>query len=110
MSKIRPSKGAPNARIMCVGGYRPVRVEPMKNFPVLRDLVVDTSDFLVKLEKSKPWIIRKVDACYRQCARLLPDGGGADRRCRTHRSGFDSWQERPPINPCWTFACFVQGS
>jgi fumarate reductase iron-sulfur subunit len=23
----------------------PVRVEPMKNFPVLRDLVVDTSDF-----------------------------------------------------------------
>ena len=31
----------------------------MKNFPVLRDLVVDTSDFLVKLAKSKPWIIRK---------------------------------------------------
>ena len=39
----------------------PVRVEPMKNFPVLRDLVVDTSDFLVKLAKSKPWIIRKVE-------------------------------------------------
>jgi fumarate reductase iron-sulfur subunit len=39
----------------------PVRVEPMNNFPVLRDLVVDTSDFLVKLTKSKPWIIRKVD-------------------------------------------------
>jgi fumarate reductase iron-sulfur subunit len=37
----------------------PVRVEPMKHFPVLRDLVVDTSDFLVKLAKSKPWIIRK---------------------------------------------------
>ena len=37
----------------------PMRVEPMKNFPVLRDLVVDTSDFLVKLAKSKPWIIRK---------------------------------------------------
>ena len=37
----------------------PVRVEPMKNFPILRDLVVDTSDFLVKLTKSKPWIIRK---------------------------------------------------
>ena len=29
----------------------PVRVEPMKNFPVLRDLVVDTSDFLVKLDE-----------------------------------------------------------
>jgi len=39
----------------------PVRVAPMKNFPVLRDLVVDMSDFLVKLAKSKPWIIRKVE-------------------------------------------------
>src|SRR6266852_4100444 len=37
----------------------PVRVEPLRNFPVLRDLVVDASDFLVKLTKSKPWIIRK---------------------------------------------------
>jgi fumarate reductase iron-sulfur subunit len=37
----------------------PIRVEPLKNFPILRDLVVDTSDFLVKLAKSKPWIIRK---------------------------------------------------
>ena len=39
----------------------PVRVEPLKNFPILRDLVVDVSDFLVKLAKSKPWIIRKVE-------------------------------------------------
>ena len=39
----------------------PVRVEPMRNFPILRDLVVDTSDFLLKLAKSKPWIIRKVE-------------------------------------------------
>jgi len=39
----------------------PVRVEPMRNFPILRDLVVDMSDFLVKLGKSKPWIIRKVE-------------------------------------------------
>jgi fumarate reductase iron-sulfur subunit len=36
----------------------PILVEPMKNFPILRDLTVDTSDFLVKLTKSKPWIIR----------------------------------------------------
>ncbi|MDX2828327.1 3-oxoacyl-ACP synthase, partial [Streptomyces ipomoeae] len=28
MSKIRPSKGAPYARILGVGGYRPVRVVP----------------------------------------------------------------------------------
>ena len=28
MSKIRPSKGAPYARIMGVGGYRPIRIVP----------------------------------------------------------------------------------
>lgn len=39
----------------------PVRVEPLKNFPILRDLVADTSDFLVKLAKAKPWIVRKVE-------------------------------------------------
>src|SRR5579862_9866752 len=36
----------------------PVRVEPLKNFPVMRDLIVDISDFLTKLSKVKPWIIR----------------------------------------------------
>jgi fumarate reductase iron-sulfur subunit len=39
----------------------PVRIEPLKNFPILRDLVVDISDFLVKLANAKPWIIRKVE-------------------------------------------------
>jgi fumarate reductase iron-sulfur subunit len=42
-------------------GPGPVRVEPLKNFPILRDLVVDTSDFWIKLAKAKPWIIRKVE-------------------------------------------------
>jgi fumarate reductase iron-sulfur subunit len=36
----------------------PVRVEPMRNFPVVRDLVVDISDFMQKLPKISPWIIR----------------------------------------------------
>ncbi len=36
----------------------PVRVEPMRNFPVVRDLVVDIGDFMRKLPKVKPWIIR----------------------------------------------------
>ena len=31
----------------------PVRVEPFKNFPVLRDLVVEMSDFIFKLSASK---------------------------------------------------------
>src|SRR6478736_9256306 len=29
----------------------PVRVEPMRNFPVIRDLVVDISDFMTKLPR-----------------------------------------------------------
>jgi fumarate reductase iron-sulfur subunit len=37
----------------------PVRVEPLRYFPVVRDLVVDITDFLVKLKKMKPWIIRE---------------------------------------------------
>jgi fumarate reductase iron-sulfur subunit len=37
----------------------PVRVEPLRNFPIVRDLVIEMSDFMVKLKKVKPWIIRK---------------------------------------------------
>jgi fumarate reductase iron-sulfur subunit len=36
----------------------PVRVEPMRNFPVVRDLVVDIGDFMEKLPTVSPWIIR----------------------------------------------------
>ena len=37
----------------------PVRVEPLRYFPVVRDLVIEMTDFVVKLQKVKPWIIRK---------------------------------------------------
>src|SRR5215471_18424073 len=37
----------------------PVRVEPLDHFPVVRDLVVDLTDFVRKLARVKPWIIRK---------------------------------------------------
>lgn len=37
----------------------PVRVEPLSFFPVVRDLVVDITDFLNKLKKMKPWIMRE---------------------------------------------------
>ena len=33
-------------------------VAPLSNFPVIRDLVVDLTDFMEKLKKVKPWIIR----------------------------------------------------
>src|SRR5215470_5384174 len=37
----------------------PVRVEPLRNFPVIRDLVVEIGDFMRKLVTVKPWIVRK---------------------------------------------------
>ena len=36
----------------------PIRVEPLINFPIERDLVVVLDDFLNKLQEVKPWIIR----------------------------------------------------
>ncbi len=37
----------------------PVRVEPLTNFPVQRDLVIVLDDFMQKLTSVKPWIIPK---------------------------------------------------
>jgi fumarate reductase iron-sulfur subunit len=34
----------------------PVRVEPLEHFPIERDLVVDATDFVRKLESIRPWI------------------------------------------------------
>jgi fumarate reductase iron-sulfur subunit len=36
----------------------PVRIEPLRNFPVIRDLVVDIDDFMAKLPTVKPWLVR----------------------------------------------------
>jgi fumarate reductase iron-sulfur subunit len=38
---------------------KPVVVEPLRHFPVIRDLVVDMTDFMNKLKEVKPWIIRR---------------------------------------------------
>jgi fumarate reductase iron-sulfur subunit len=37
----------------------PVRVEPLRNFPVIRDLVVEITDFMTKLTRVKPWLVRE---------------------------------------------------
>jgi len=37
----------------------PVRVEPLRNFPIIRDLVIEMGDFMRKLPEVKPWIVRK---------------------------------------------------
>jgi fumarate reductase iron-sulfur subunit len=39
----------------------PLRVEPLRNFPVIRDLVVDLGDFMQKLVRVKPWIVRAAE-------------------------------------------------
>src|SRR4026208_1999584 len=48
-------------------GHGPVTVEPLRNFPVIRDLVVEIGDFMRKLVSVKPWIIRNKE-------KLLSDG------------------------------------
>jgi fumarate reductase iron-sulfur subunit len=42
-------------------GPGPVRVEPLRNFPVIRDLIVEIGDFMGKLQRVKPWIVRKAE-------------------------------------------------
>ena len=54
--------GDPKLTCACfLGDYLPgpIRVEPLRNFPVIRDLVVDIADFMTKLKIVKPWIVRK---------------------------------------------------
>jgi fumarate reductase iron-sulfur subunit len=37
----------------------PIRVEPLQFFPIIRDLVVDLTDFLKKLKRVKPWLVQE---------------------------------------------------
>ena len=37
----------------------PIRIEPLRYFPIIRDLTVEMTDFMEKLKSVKPWIIRK---------------------------------------------------
>ena len=37
----------------------PIRVEPLTNFPVIRDLIINLEDFLHKLKELKTWIVPK---------------------------------------------------
>ena len=39
----------------------PLRIEPLRNFPVIRDLIVDIGDFMRKLVSVKPFIVRRYD-------------------------------------------------
>ncbi len=37
----------------------PVRIEPLRYFPIVRDLTIEMTDFMTKLKDVKPWIIRE---------------------------------------------------
>ena len=39
----------------------PLRIEPLRNFPVIRDLIVDIGDFMRKLASVKPYIVRRYE-------------------------------------------------
>jgi len=39
----------------------PIRIDPLRGFPVIRDLVGDLGDFMEKLPRVKPWVIGKED-------------------------------------------------
>ena len=56
----------------------PIQVEPLRNFPVIRDLIVELGDFMSSLTRVKPWIIRQVEKPvsegeYRQTPEELDD-------------------------------------
>jgi fumarate reductase iron-sulfur subunit len=40
---------------------KPVAIEPLEGFPIIRDLVVDMTSFMRKLTAVKPWIIRQYE-------------------------------------------------
>ena len=54
----RRAAGSPARRSSSTTRPGPIRVEPLANFPVIRDLVVDIDDFMRKLPQVKPWIMR----------------------------------------------------
>ncbi len=51
----------------------PIKVEPLENFPVVRDLIIDMSDFLTKLQKVKPWIVREEEGSLEEEYLQTPD-------------------------------------
>jgi fumarate reductase iron-sulfur subunit len=53
----------------------PVRVEALNHFPIVRDLVIDQSDFLRKLESVKPYLIsgKEQEGTFLQTPRQMED-------------------------------------
>ncbi len=62
----------------------PVRVEPLLNFPVLHDLVVDQGDFLDKLESVRPWLVP---------AQLRPLSAGPHRQTPQQMAAYQGFSQ-----------------
>jgi len=105
-------------------GSKVIIVEPLPNFEIIKDLVVDMDPFWAKYEQIKPWLIRKtlpagteirqseaersrIDqfvncilcaACYGACAVLARDPAylGPAALAKLERFVLDSRDERPP--------------
>ena len=78
---------------------RPVVVQPLNNFPIIRDLVIDMDDFMHKLKSIKPWIIRKQE---------LPLGAGEHRQSNEQIDDFRQFSECINCMLCYA-ACPVYG-
>ena len=78
---------------------RPITVEPLNNFPIVRDLVIDMDDFMHKLKAIKPWIIRKQE---------LPLGAGAHRQTNEQVDEFRQFSQCINCMLCYA-ACPVYG-
>ena len=74
-------------------------IEPLANFPVIRDLVVDIDDFMAKLKSVKPWIIRELEQ---------PLGAGEYRQSNNQIDQFRQFSQCINCMLCYA-ACPVYG-
>jgi fumarate reductase iron-sulfur subunit len=78
---------------------KPVTVQPLNNFPIIRDLVIDMEDFMDKLKSIQPWIIRKQE---------LPLGAGEHRQTNAQIDEFRQFSQCINCMLCYS-ACPVYG-
>jgi fumarate reductase iron-sulfur subunit len=76
-----------------------VVVEPLTNFPIIRDLVIDMDDFMHKLKSVQPWIIRKQE---------LPLGAGEHLQTPAQIDEFRQFSQCINCMLCYA-ACPVYG-
>src|SRR5436309_1524188 len=76
-----------------------ITVQPLNNFPLIRDLVIDMDDFMHKLKSIKPWIIRKQE---------LPLGAGEHHQTNEQIDDFRQFSECINCMLCYA-ACPVYG-